>query len=270
MRERERTNPLFSFLNVGDAYWAYYQMRVETIRAEMRAGVTKSRMEDAIVTMDEERETGRLRPSDGEEDKKRFKKSLGPSEPPAYAFSLPIPVISAQDLDIVRWTALYTARNGQAFTRALSERESHNSQFDFLKRGHSLHSVYQALVDAYQKVLVPTQELMQRLHQDTNKFSVLNRCTQRVEYERYVLKTRREEKKEEERRQAEFMGVDWHDFVVVQKIEFSGDDLAGNEMLLPPPTSVKAMMSIPLKQRKAMFETMIANQDEPEDMELFD
>lgn len=49
--------------------------------------------------------------------------------------------------------------------------------------------------------------------------------------------------------------MDWHDFVVVQQIEFTD---AEESMVLPPPTSIAVLQSIPLAQRKQMIDVQIA------------
>jgi hypothetical protein len=44
--------------------------------------------------------------------------------------------------DILRLTALFTARSGRKFTSDLAARESRNYQFDFLRPTHSLFGYF--------------------------------------------------------------------------------------------------------------------------------
>jgi splicing factor 3A subunit 1 len=56
------------------------------------------------------------------------------------------------ELDLIRLTAQYVARNGKGFLTGLMSRESSNPQFGFLKPTHSLFSFFTAMADAYSKV----------------------------------------------------------------------------------------------------------------------
>lgn len=59
------------------------------------------------------------------------------------------------ELDLIRLTAQYVARNGKEFLTGLMSRESSNPQFGFLKPTHSLFSFFTAMADAYSKVRWP-------------------------------------------------------------------------------------------------------------------
>ena len=80
--------------------------------------------------------------------------------PPAFEFSLMHPTgLSAMDMDIIKLTAQYTAVSGKVFLQGLAKNEAKNPQFDFLKPTHMLFSYFTALVDAYSKVLLPSDGL---------------------------------------------------------------------------------------------------------------
>lgn len=49
---------------------------------------------------------------------------------------------SAVTRDILRLTALFTARSGRRFTSELASRENRNYQFDFLRPSHSLFGYF--------------------------------------------------------------------------------------------------------------------------------
>ena len=59
------------------------------------------------------------------------------------------------DMDIIKLTAQFVAKNGQKFLIALTEREKNNPQFDFLKPTHQMFAFFTSLVDAYSKCIVP-------------------------------------------------------------------------------------------------------------------
>ena len=58
------------------------------------------------------------------------------------------------DMDIIKLTAQFVAKNGQKFLIALTEREKNNPQFDFLKPTHQMFAFFTSLVDAYSKCIV--------------------------------------------------------------------------------------------------------------------
>lgn len=62
------------------------------------------------------------------------------------------PSISAFDLDVVKLTAQFVARNGRQFLTQLMQKEQRNYQFDFLRPQHSLFNYFTKLVEQYTKV----------------------------------------------------------------------------------------------------------------------
>ena len=76
-----------------------------------------------------------------------------PKDPPAeYEFIADPPSISAFDLDVVKLTAQFVARNGRQFLTNLMNREQRNFQFDFLRPQHSLFQYFTKLLEQYTKV----------------------------------------------------------------------------------------------------------------------
>jgi splicing factor 3A subunit 1 len=68
-------------------------------------------------------------------------------------FIISHPNISELELDIIKITAQFVSKNGQKFLLELSERESKNPQFDFLKPQHNLFGYFTYLVSSYSKIL---------------------------------------------------------------------------------------------------------------------
>lgn len=76
--------------------------------------------------------------------------------PPPEQFTVTAPAnLSPQDIDIIKLTAQFVAKNGQKFLISLTEKEKNNPQFDFLKPTHQLFSFFTSLVDAYSKCIAP-------------------------------------------------------------------------------------------------------------------
>jgi splicing factor 3A subunit 1 len=120
IREGQRSDPKFSFLNPVDPYHAYYRHRLERIAQGDIGDETAQRdvKTDGQAPSTESIDVG--------------------VEPPQPEFVLDLPNISAIDLDIMKLTALFTARRGRNFLATLSAREGRNYQFDFLRPTHSL------------------------------------------------------------------------------------------------------------------------------------
>ncbi|KAI9457754.1 Pre-mRNA splicing factor PRP21 like protein-domain-containing protein [Lactarius psammicola] len=233
LRESRRTDPAFSFLNPADPYHAYYRNRLDqAMRGEVLDGVPAD-----VDSKVEETEEGKVSGDYGK-------------PPPPTEFILEMPNISAVDLDIMKLTALFTARQGHSFLATLSVKEGRNYQFDFLKPTHSLFGYFNRLIDQYTKVLMPTSETLQKLKERSEagaKWKMFAEAQSHAKWER----TRREqEKKREDDREAErvaFAEIDWHDYAIVQTIEFTAADAPAE---LPPPMSVQEVENMTLAQKR--------------------
>lgn len=170
----------------------------------------------------------------------------------------------------MKLTALFTARQGHSFLANLSVKEGRNYQFDFLKPTHSLFGYFNRLIEQYTKVLMPTPETLAKLKERAEngaKWKMLADAQSHAKWER----SRRElEKKREDDREAErstwkienptrqerltvelcivaFAEIDWHDYAIVQTIEFTAADATAE---LPPPMSVQEVENMTLAQKR--------------------
>jgi len=131
--------------------------------------------------------------------------------------------ISSLDLDIMKLTAQFVARNGHQFHVGLMNREHKNPQFDFLKPVHPLHTFFQSLVEAYTRCSSPLKGLIEKLKMDyENKQALLDRLIIKF----VCIKQREAQKKmEEEKKEEELVSlIDWHDFVIVETIDFQDEE----------------------------------------------
>ncbi|KFX96477.1 hypothetical protein O988_05284 [Pseudogymnoascus sp. VKM F-3808] len=239
IREKEKHNPKFSFLSANDAYNAYYQWRLSEIR-EGRGNVVAAGRSGEVAAEAE--------------------KPKGPPEPPEFTFSAKMPNISAQDLEVVKLTALFVAKNGRQFMTTLSQREAGNYQFDFLRPNHSLHNFFQRLVDQYTALLRAggmdgdggklQQERIQELDRNVkDKFNVLGRAKQRAEWFKFQDEQKVKKEEEAEKEKLSYAQIDWHDFVVVETVVFTEAD---DQAVLPPPTSLSELQYASLDQKAHM------------------
>jgi splicing factor 3A subunit 1 len=237
IREKEKSNPKFSFLSNADPYNPFYLWRLSEIREGRGTAVAAGRAGEAAAPVED--------------------KPIGPPKPAEFQFSARMPNISAQDLEVVKLTALFVAKNGRQFMTALSQRETGNYQFDFLRPNHSLHNFFQHLIDQYSMLLraggidgeggrVQQERVAELQHNIDDKFHILTRARQRAEWLAYQEdeKVKKEEDAEQER--LSYAQIDWHDFVVVETVVFNEADDQAN---LPPPTSLNELQYASLEQK---------------------
>ena len=239
IREKEKHNPKFSFLSANDAYNPFYAWRLNEVREGRGTAVSAGRADEAAPVAEPE-------------------KPKGPATPPDFHFSARMPNINAQDLEVVRLTALFVAKNGRSFMTALSQKETRNYQFDFLRPQHSLYQFFSRLVDQYTELLqagsvdggkaqkATLQELQQNMDE---RFHILGRAKQRAEWVKFQEEQKQRKEEEAEKEKLEYAQIDWHDFVVVETVLFNeADDQAD----LPPPTSLNDLQSASLEQKAMM------------------
>lgn len=238
VREKEKSNPKFSFLGDSDAYAPFYRWRLSEIKEGRGTAVSSGRPAEVQAAQPE--------------------KPKGPSEPPAFHFSARMPIINAKDLEVVKLTALFVAKRGKSFMTALLQREARNFQFDFLLPQHSLHQFFTRLVDQYTILLrsegiddatQETKRIEELKKISQNKYHVLEQAKQRGEWVKYQNQQKQKKEETEEQERIEYAQIDWHDFVVVETVLF---DEADDSAELPPPTSLNDLQSASLEQKAAM------------------
>ncbi len=169
------------------------------------------------------------------------------------------------ELEVIKLTAQYVALadKNDHFLRDLTMREWNNPEFTFLQPRHAHFAYFTALVDGYKSFLPggddyemvqnklkidAKKEQLSHLIADTEKVDPMkkkNATTQcleiaayRSEYERDAADRRREAAERAEG--GSILGgadtIDWHDFVVVETIDFPSEEVVE---ALPPPTSMR-------------------------------
>ncbi|KAH8306328.1 hypothetical protein KR018_007827 [Drosophila ironensis] len=263
IRQNELGNPKFNFLNGGDPYHAYYRHKVNEFREGNDAGIT------AITGMKQLAVTSAAQQRQQELLKQVVEQQFVPKEPPPeFEFIADPPSISALDLDIVKLTAQFVARNGRQFLTNLMSREQRNFQFDFLRPQHSLFQYFTKLLEQYTKVLIPPKDLMTKLRtESTGSRSSMNQVLEQVKYranwQRHQEAQRRREEEKVERERVAYAQIDWHDFVVVETVDYQPFE-SGN---FPPPTcpdevGARVLMEERLMEEEGDIEMQIESDDE--------
>jgi len=149
--------------------------------------------------------------------------------------------LTALDLDIIKLSAQFVARNGKNFLTGLASREHANPQFNFLKPTHSMFTFFTSLCDAYSKVLMPPKDLMQKLTKEkVDRQAVLERMLRRLEWEQAKEREEKEAADALEKERLAMQLIDWHDFVIVETIDFHQDEDAD----LPLPMTLKDVIAL--------------------------
>lgn len=292
--QKNGDDPRFAFLHSSNPYHAYYRERIQHHRDAKQAESAPSEKKD-----DEQIQKARSNELDGvderpEEQKpavrsepnrattvktavvsflkaeraKQVAERPEPREPPAddlFTLASVNPPPHPLALDVMKLTAQFVARNGTQFHSVLSQKESRNSIFDFLKPMHPHNIVFQRLVDAYRAILdsgEQKQELLKSLRtQAESKENVLREVWYKHDWE--CQKAEREyEAALNENEKIKAAQIDWHDFVVVETVDFGEDDVD-----LPAPIAdTRQLPKILAAARKAEQER-IKNQREV-DMEI--
>ena len=137
-------------------------------------------------------------------------------------------LISAFDLDVVKLTAQFVARNGRQFLTSLMQKEQRNYQFDFLRPQHSLFQYFTRLLEQYTKVLIPPKDLMRRLKEENdNEGLIKEQIDYRVRWIKHQEAKKRKEREEAERERVSYAQVDWHNFVVVETVDYQPWEVSG-------------------------------------------
>ncbi|ODM95504.1 Splicing factor 3A subunit 1 [Orchesella cincta] len=232
IRQNEQNNPKFNFLNSGDPYHAYYQHKVKEIQ-EGKSSTSSSQQatipgEGKIISLIDEAKKKKQ-----SELLKQVELPFVPKDPPTeFEFIADPPSISALDLDVVKLTAQFVARNGRQFLSSLMTREQRNYQFDFLRPQHSLFQYFTKLLEQYTKVLIPPKDIAKKLAIDDRK-KVLDDVKYRANWIKHQEAQKRKEEEEAEKERLAYASIDWHDFVVVETVDYQQFE-QGN---FPPPTT---------------------------------
>ncbi|KAL7198982.1 hypothetical protein ACSBR2_021300 [Camellia fascicularis] len=235
-------NAKFNFLNASDPYHAYYQHRLSEFRAQNQTSSLQqpsdtSASESAPSVPDTDGNEA-VTKSDPSAQFRPVRKVLEPPEAEQYTVRLP-EGITGEELDIIKLTAQFVARNGKSFLTGLTSREINNPQFHFLKPTHSMFMFFTSLADAYSKVLMPPKGLTDKLKKSvTDMTTVLERCLHRLEWERSQEQARQKAEDEIEQERVQMAMIDWHDFVVVESIDFADDE----DEELPAPMTLEEVI----------------------------
>lgn len=267
IRQNEINNPKFNFLNGGDPYHAYYQHKVRDFR-DGKAELPPSLADAGLAPLSGAKPTPAPTAPRDVQDMFRSATDLPVAvtdPPPYYEFTADPPSISALDLDVVRLTAQFVARNGRQFLTSLMGREQRNYLFDFLRPQHALFHYFTRLLEQYTKVLIPPKELTAELQRDLdNPERVLDAVRYRVAWQRAQEARVRSEEEAQERERVSYAQIDWHQFVVVETVDYQPNEPGQ----FPPPTTPQLVgQRVLMQDRLEEGEEMQMSDDEEDEQE---
>ena len=158
-----------------------------------------------------------------------------PPPPPLELVTIVAPsTLSASQIEMVQLVAQFAALDGKggSFLHQLTLREWTNTDFAFCQPRHAHFAYFSALVDAYRRILGTwTAAAVSKSSESSadDPQLTLEEAAYRAEYEREI------EQRRSKQEDGEVVAIDWHDFVVVETIDFPVDEVVELSMLQPPP-----------------------------------
>lgn len=245
IRDKQKSNPKFSFLFSGDPYFAYYQRKIadgkaaverkkEDEIADERAALKKEK--DAKRAADREARAAAATEANAAVVKREAlirelarpvlaEKDLVEPTPLKFVVEPP-PGARPLDLMIMRLTAKFAAANGLPFFLGLQSREGRNDEFAFLQPRHEFHRYFKELRECYVQLMHPPPDWLKGAALDAHdKTRVLRRVINRHMWEDRAANDRQAAEAANERERNAMLMIDWHDFVVVETIDFAVDEL---------------------------------------------
>jgi len=139
---------------------------------------------------------------------------------------------SAQEVDVIRLTARYTAIRGQQFLLGVAEREANNPEFMFLQPTHPHFNYFTHLVDCYARALSALKDGqdLNALNKRSTKMGVLEAVVHRWVWCIADEETARMANATDEDRMTA-AAIDWHDFSVVATIDFDEEEKVLSEQM---------------------------------------
>lgn len=236
MRKEDKNLPKFSFLKEGDPYRPYYEFKVNQLVKESE----KKEKEMLSKKVEAQKDIQVEMKQDIINEKKNFllrddikkmindmsKTNIEEKNLPQDQFIMPQPNITPLEIDIIKTTAQFVARNGQRFLTGLSEREAKNSQYDFLKPQHFLFGYFTTLVEQYSKCLLQRKDDIAKLNSYANdKNFIIKKAVERYLIEKKLKENLKKKNEINDEERAQMMQIDWNEFVILETIDFTEEEL---------------------------------------------
>jgi len=200
IRENESNNNKFTFVNETDPYNKYYNFVMENIE-----------------TFIEVSEGDKGKDGAGADDAEETKQES--VEPPLELdFITELPPITSKDLEIIKLTALFVAKNGENYINQIKNKyKDQTAQFSFLNDTHSFHQLFLNFLKQYRKLINDKEEI--DLDHD-----VLAESYKRAKFNEAHKVNSAKLKEIEDAKKLKYASIDWQDFILVETIDITDID----------------------------------------------
>lgn len=209
LKTNESSKNKFAFIFNNDEYYDYYQWRLGRYSGGGDDGKSSS--------------TSTRTRTDGTNDTNPPTLFEPIPTPQELTFLTSLPHITLYDLKVLKLTALFTARNGDAYLNQLHQHQiqrGHKAQFQFIEKSHSLHELFNQYVNQYKQVItILTSDNKADMFPE-----LLEDAYTRAKYTKQNKVKQHNEANELKQRQLNYASIDWQDFSVIGKIEFDDID----------------------------------------------
>lgn len=170
--------------------------------------------------------------------------SMRLEEPPNLNFlANPASSITHLESDVMKLTSQYIAAYGRPFLLELVSREQGNSRFDFLKPQHGQFPYMTHLIMQYALITNAPLDIMEQLEKDSaSQKHVLDRIKMRAEWNRMLELERRKRDEAKEQEKLLYSQIDWHDFVIVETIDYQPDEVGAYPPTTPDQVGTRLLM----------------------------
>merc|ERR1712113_1117437 len=241
---QQSKNAKFNFLKTQDPYHNYYIDQLKNNSSVIEDHLPLLAKESKVSAIESPiNETEKLQETDlSNEYSKRTFEDL-------YKVKIP-PDLTEVEVDTMKLTAQFTARNGKAFLTGLFNREQNNPLFSFVRPNSNHFITFTNFVDAYQRIITSPKKIKEKISQELDDPNiVLTRCIKRFELDKTHNAELKFSEEAAEKERLEILSIDWYDFTIVETIEFYEEEDAE----LPMPTSLKDVILLSKTRESKKF-----------------
>lgn len=195
IRENESNNNKFTFVNENDPYNKYYSFVLDNIETFIEVSG-----ENGSADAEEQQEDEQIEP------------------PLELDFLVELPPITSKDLEIIKLTALFVAKNGENYINQIKNKyKDQTAQFSFLNDSHSFHQLFLSFLKQYRKLINSKED-------NDLDHDVLEESYKRAKFNEINKINTVKSKEIEEAKKLKYASIDWQDFIVVETINITDID----------------------------------------------
>lgn len=281
LRKRQQSNKKFDFLIPGNPYYKWYKWKLQckidpkaAEEAEKMAAEEKAAQEEMLkeTKLEREKAKGSIKVVDLtlsqriEQEMKLYRmcKDETKDKLPEPKCAVPLPQqVTPFEVDLIKLTAQFVARNGRQFVSALQSQHQMNQRYHFLNPVDPRFNYFQKLVQAYNECIVLPKDMMSELEKDLDADKLFQTClgnaTFAVEEETAQQKAAADIEAEE----IAMRLIDWNDFAIVETITFDTE----NEYYPAPGKDIDAVNELLDMENRKEINVVLAD-DVESDMEV--